>query len=149
MKKNTFTFLGSLSVSLLFVSALFAGPVNKTFIGAKAIEGYDPVAYFRQKRPIRGSKEHIYKWKGANWYFSSASNLGLFKKKPKKYAPQYGGYCAYAVSQGHTAGIDPRAWDIHKGKLYLNYDKDIQKKWRKKKAAYIKKANGNWPKLSK
>ncbi len=132
-----------------FAVGLIAGPVNKTWVGSKAIDGYDPVAYFKQKKPVRGNKQHVYKWRGANWHFSSAANLGLFKKNPQKYAPQYGGFCAYAVSKGHTADIDPNAWDIHKGKLYLNYDKDVQKKWRKNKDGYIIKANKNWPKLSK
>ena len=149
MKKNTFTCLLVFCGALALAWGLLAAPVNKTFIGSKAIEGYDPVAYFKQKRPVRGNKQYSYLWKGANWYFSSTANRGLFKKSPKKYAPQYGGYCAYAVSQGHTAGIDPRAWDIHKGRLYLNYDKDVQKKWRAQKASYIKKANQNWPKLAK
>ena len=81
--------------------------------------------------------------------FSSKANLELFKKNPKKYAPQFGGYCAYAVSKGHTSDISPDAWDIHNNKLYLNYDKDVQKTWRAKKKLYIKRAIKNWPKLSK
>ena len=148
-KQFKFQILSSLLLVYLFTFTLLAGPVNKTFIGSKAIEGYDPVAYFLQKKPVRGSKKFIYKWKGANWYFSKEKHLKLFKKNSKKYAPQYGGYCAYAVSKGYTASIDPKAWDIYKGKLYLNYDLDIQKNWRSKKDAYIKKANKNWPSLSK
>ena len=138
-----------LAVAFLGVSSLWAGPVNKTFIGDKAIEGYDPVAYFTAKRPLRGEKKYSYKWRGANWYFVSAGNRKLFQKNPQKYAPQFGGYCAYAVSQGYTAGIDPNAWDIYKGRLYLNYSKNIQAKWRKDKLGYIGKAKKNWPKLSK
>lgn len=149
MKRNILTFFSLSFYGFFCVAGLLAAPVNKTFIGEKAIEAYDPLAYFKQKKPVRGNKQYVHRWKGANWYFSSAANRDLFKKNPKKYAPQYGGYCAYAVSQGYTAGIDPRAWDIYKGRLYLNYSKDIQKKWREQKAAYIKKANQNWPKLAK
>ncbi len=138
-------------ISLLLLSflSLGANPVNKTFFGSKAIEGYDVVAYFLQKRPVQGKKKYSFHWKGANWFFASAKNRDLFKKAPKKYAPQFGGYCAYAVSKGHTAGIDPNAWDIYKGKLYLNYDRDVQAKWRKNKALYIKRADKNWPALEK
>ncbi len=151
-KKNGKLFrlvLGVLFVAFVCGTAVVAGPVNKTFIGAKAIEGYDAVAYFKEKRPVRGKKKFSFSWKGANWYFASVANRDLFKKNPKKYAPQFGGYCAYAVAKGHTAGIDPNAWHIYKGKLYLNYDKDIQKKWLKKKRHYIQKAVKNWPALSK
>ena len=134
---------------LLLPTCLLAAPVNKTFIGDKAIQGYDPVAYFTQKKPLRGEEKYSYKWRGANWYFVSKANRNLFKKNPTKYSPQYGGYCAYAVSKGYTADIDPQAWDIYKDKLYLNYDKDVQKEWRKDRNGYIKKANKNWPKLKK
>ncbi len=136
-------------ITFLFVGSLVAAPVNTTWIGTKAIKGYDTVAYFKVGKSVRGNKKISYKWKGANWYFSSKANLELFKKNPKKYAPQFGGYCAYAVSKGHTSDISPDAWDIHNNKLYLNYDKDVQKTWRAKKKLYIKRAIKNWPKLSK
>ena len=84
---------------------------------------------------------------GATWYFSTQTHKDLFEGDPEKYAPQYGGYCAYAVSQGITADIDPQAWKIVDGKLYLNLDKGIQEIWEKDMAGYITKANTNWPKL--
>ena len=111
----------------------------------KAIRGYDPVAYFKQGKPVTGDKKHTHQYKGATWYFSSAENRDLFASAPGSYAPQYGGYCAYAVSQGSTASITPQAWDIVNGKLYLNYSKSIQRKWKKKQASYIRSADQKWP----
>lgn len=127
--------------------ALAVSPVNKSFFGNVAIEGYDPVAYFTDGKPVEGKSDFSYDWQGASWHFASAEHRDLFAKEPEKYAPQYGGYCAYAVSQGSTAGIDPEAWTVHEGKLYLNYDKKIQAKWTADMASYIEKADANWPKM--
>jgi hypothetical protein len=85
----------------------------------------------------------------ATWLFSSAENRDRFAADPQKYAPQYGGYCSYAVSQGHTASIDPEAWRVVDGKLYLNYSKGVQKKWEMDTTGYIQKADQNWPGLHK
>ncbi len=132
-----------------FAAAAWAGsPVNKSYFGGVAIEGYDAVAYFEENRPVEGKKEFSYDWKGATWRFASAARRDLFAAAPEKYAPQYGGYCAWAVSQGYTAGIDPEAWKIHEGKLYLNYDREVQAKWSKDIPGNIARANENWPGLS-
>lgn len=114
-----------------------------------AIKGYDPVAYFTEKAPVKGKAEFSFSYQDATWHFSSAANLAAFKSDPAKYAPQYGGYCAYAVAKGSTAKIDPKAWKIVDGKLYLNYSSSIQKKWEKDVPGYIKKADANWPKVLK
>lgn len=116
---------------------------------AGAIRGYDPVAYFTSGEPTKGSDSYTYEWKGATWYFASQENLDTFKAEPEKYAPQFGGFCAYAVGNGYTYEADPNAWKIVEGKLYLNYSKGIQKKWEAKRDYYIKEANTNWPKLIK
>lgn len=121
-------------------------PVNTTLFGV-AIKGYDPVAYFTAAKPVAGDKAFATEWQGATWRFASAENLALFKAEPAKYAPQFGGYCAWAVSQGYTAGIDPDAWKIVDGKLYLNYSLDVQKKWEKDVPGFIAAGNTNWPKL--
>ncbi len=121
-------------------------PVFKTFLGT-AINGYDPVAYFTEGKPVEGSSDHAYDWNGAEWHFASAQNLETFKAEPEKYAPQYGGYCAYAVSYGSTAKTEPDAWKIVDGKLYLNYDKSVQSRWEKDVPGYIAKADQNWPKV--
>jgi len=120
------------------------GVVNASWTGT-AIEGYDPVAYFTDGKPVEGDSDYSYEWMDATWYFASAENRDLFAADPEKYAPQYGGYCAYAVSQGGTATIDPEAWRIEDGKLYLNLNKDIQATWMKDIPGYIEKANANWP----
>ena len=109
-----------------------------------AIRGTDPVAYFKESKAVQGSSEFEYEWMGVKWQFSSAENRDLFASNPEEYAPQYGGYCAWAVSQGYTASIDPQAWKIVDGKLYLNYSQDVQKRWSKDIPGNIAKADANW-----
>ncbi|MEM1161986.1 MAG: YHS domain-containing (seleno)protein [Pseudomonadota bacterium] len=121
-------------------------PVYQSFFGT-AIDGTDPVAYFTEGRPVEGSSDHVHEWNGAKWRFSSAENLALFAADPEKYAPQYGGYCAWAVAQGYTASTDPNAWKIVDGKLYLNYNKSVQTKWEGDIPGHIASADGNWPKI--
>jgi YHS domain-containing protein len=121
-------------------------PVNHDRAGV-AIEGYDPVAYFEQGEPVEGSADHALEWQGATWRFASAAHRDRFAAEPEKYAPQYGGYCAYAVAKGTTAGIDPEDWTVVDGKLYLNYSKKVQKQWQKDIPGHIAKADENWPKL--
>jgi YHS domain-containing protein len=120
-------------------------PVNATFFGKTAIHGYDSVAYQTEGKPVPGKADFEFEWMGAKWRFATAEHRDAFKSAPEKYAPQYGGYCAYAVSQGRLADIDPKAWSIVSGKLYLNYDQDIQKKWQADVPGYIAKADKNWP----
>jgi len=112
-----------------------------------AIHGYDPVSYFKESKPVKGDKKYSLTWNSATWYFSSQENLDAFKANPGIYAPQYGGYCAYGMADGHKAPTDPQAWSIVNNKLYLNYSKDVQKEWKKKQPEYIKTADQNWPKL--
>lgn len=121
-------------------------PVNTTFTGV-AIKGYDPVAYFTESKPIKGSSDHAFDWNGAEWRFASAANRDLFKADPVKYAPQFGGYCAWAVSRGYTAGIDPEAWKVVNGRLYLNYSAKVQAQWAEDIPGNIAKAEENWPKI--
>src|SRR5262245_28023930 len=99
-------------------------PINKNLVGT-ALKGYDAVAYFKESKPVKGKSEYRHDWMGAKWYFASAANRDEFAKDPEKYAPQFGGYCAWAVGHGYTANIDPEAWKIMDGKLYLNYSKDV------------------------
>ena len=125
-----------------------SAPVNQSSDGV-AIEGYDPVAFFTDSKPVMGSSEYTYQWHGAVWHFASAQHRDAFAKSPESYAPQYGGYCAYGVSQGHTAPVDPAAWKIINGKLYLNYNKEVQKLFLNDPSSEIEKADQNWPKLHK
>lgn len=114
-----------------------------------AIRGYDPVAYFKVSKPVKGSSSFTTKWNGSTWRFSSQANLDAFKASPAKYAPAYGGYCAWAMSQGRVATTIPQAWDIKGGRLYLNYDLNIRKRWRTNIPKHIKLANAKWPRVSK
>ena len=109
----------------------------------------DAVAYFQQGKAIPGNANFTYKWQDVNWRFSTAENRNLFIKNPEKYAPQYGGFCAWAVSRGYTAPIDPNAWKIVPGKLYLNANLDTQKRWEKDIPGNIQKADQNWPGIAK
>lgn len=115
--------------------------------GGKAINGYDPVAYFTMSKPVKGSASHTLKWNDAEWQFSSAENLAIFSANPEKYAPKYGGYCAYAVSRGYTAPTDPDAWSVVDGALYLNYSKGVRSRWDSDQAANIISGDKNWPGL--
>jgi YHS domain-containing protein len=117
------------------------------FLSGVAVGGYDPVAYFGQGRAVEGSSKFEFEYKGASWRFANRKNLDQFRADPEAYAPQYGGYCAWAVSQGYTAKGDPQYWRIVKGKLYLNYDASVQKRWEKDIPGFIRKANTNWPKV--
>lgn len=112
-----------------------------------AIRGTDPVAYFIQGGPVAGSSEFTHTWNNATWQFASAENRDLFAANPEQYAPQYGGFCAWAVSQGYTASIDPNAWRIVDGKLYLNYSRGVQRRWERDIPGNINKADTNWPEV--
>ena len=109
-----------------------------------AIHGYDPIAYFTEGRPIKGKSEFEYAWQDARWHFSSAGNRDLFKANPVRYSPQYGGYCALGISAGEYADIDPEAWSIVDGKLYLNKTMEYTATWNKSPDAYVKTAHYNW-----
>lgn len=115
------------------------------FLSSNAVGGYDTVAFFTEGKPVEGKKEFSLEWKGATWRFASAENKALFEAAPEKYAPQYGGYCAWAASQGYTAPGRPKFWTIVDGKLYLNFDKGVQDDWLKDVPGFIAKADANWP----
>jgi YHS domain-containing protein len=114
-------------------------------LSGTAVSSYDPVAYFDQGRPVKGSSSHSTEWKGVTWRFSSALNLAAFKADPERYAPRYGGYCAWAVSQGYTAKGDPRHWTVHDGRLYLNYSADVRETWSRDIQGNVAKGDANWP----
>ncbi|MDH5559127.1 MAG: YHS domain-containing protein [Alphaproteobacteria bacterium] len=122
-------------------------PVSTGILSNLAVSGHDPVAYFTQGKPVEGNSDHEYEWNGATWRFSSAENLNAFKSDPQAFAPQYGGYCAWAVSQGYTAPSDPQAWRIVDDKLYLNYSKKVQQNWVRDIPGNIAEADKNWPKV--
>ncbi len=139
-------------IPLLLAVALFGGaaaraaekPINATRAGL-AVEGHDVVAYFTEGGTVKGSAEFTHEWRGAKWRFASAAHRDRFAAAPENHAPQFGGYCAWAVSQGYTARIDPAAWKIVDGKLYLNYSLKVKATWEKDIPGNIRKAEANWP----
>ena len=145
------------SVAVSFVIALAAvtlsqvtpaaavPPIYTGIVKGAAVGGYDPVAYFTDGKPVKGSENFPAKYEGTTWRFVSAANRDAFLADPPQYAPQYGGYCAWAVSKGYTAKGDPQAWTIHDGKLYLNYDKRVRATWAKNIPDNVKKGDANWP----
>ena len=109
-----------------------------------AIKGFDTVAYFAAGTAAKGDPKYEFAWNGAKWLFSDAENLERFRQDPEAYAPQFGGYCSFAVSKGYTADGDPEAWKLVDGKLYLNYSREVKTLWEKDEAANISKGHENW-----
>lgn len=133
---------------LLLITAALSAQNKKDAVFADkngAIRGYDPVAYFTENKPVKGNKSISYEWQNAVWHFSTTAHRDSFALHPEQFAPQYGGWCAYGWAQGYPAKTEPEAWRIVDGKLYLNYDLSIQKKWDKKQKQYISEADKNWP----
>lgn len=141
------SFMALITVVLFTNVAYAIDPINKTWFRGLAIHGYDPVAYFTEEKAVEGSDEFEYEWRDATWRFSSAENRDKFISMPERFAPQYGGYCAYALAQGLTVDIDPEAWTIVDDKLYLNVNKSIQRTWQQDLHRYIAQADANWPRV--
>jgi YHS domain-containing protein len=135
-------------VSLMLVFSSLAQISKISTSNGLAIKGYDPVAYFLQQKAIEGADAFSFDWNGAKWKFISQANVDSFKLAPEKYAPQYGGYCAYGCSEGHKSPTDPNAWTIIDNKLYLNYSLKVKEWWIKDTTSRIKSANEYWEKQS-
>lgn len=136
------------AAALVFSLSAFADPpVHTGLFSSRAVSGYDTVAYFTEGRPVKGDRRFSTEYLGATWLFSSAENLAAFEADPARYAPRYGGYCAWAVSQGYTASGDPEHWAIVDDRLYLNYDGKVQATWNTDRAGFIELADENWPGL--
>ncbi len=140
--------LGFIGVLALAVSA-FAG--TKTLVNADkdgvGIKGYDPVAYFTQNQPVKGNPQFQSTHNGVKYYFASQANKSAFDANPGKYEPQFGGFCAYAASRGHTAKIEPDAFQIVDGRLLLQYDKSVRDTFNKDTRGNLRKADENWPQI--
>jgi YHS domain-containing protein len=119
---------------------IYTAPFSNVGIG-----GYDAVAYFTDGRPVRGAAQFKTTHQGVEYRFASAEHLAAFTAAPARYLPQYGGYCAWAISQNYTASGNPNNWRIVEGKLYLNYNTEIQRRWEGDIPGFIRAANGNWP----
>lgn len=143
-------FLKSSLVFLLFsysATLLAVDPIQTSFLSDTAVGGYDTVAYFEENAAIKGKKEFEHEWMDANWRFSSAENLALFIAAPHTYAPQFGGYCSYAVGLGSTAPGDPQQFSIVENKLYLNYSNKTKVLWEDDRDQFISTGQANWPGL--
>jgi YHS domain-containing protein len=135
-------FMGSTSV---FAS----DDIYTGYFSSKAVSGYDVIAFFEQHKPVEGDSKYQMEYKGADWYFSSQKNLDKFKSDPEKYAPQYGGYCAWAMASDKKAPGNPPFWTVHNDKLYLNYDQEVQDTWLADRDAFISKADIIWATMNK
>ncbi|NRF37661.1 YHS domain-containing (seleno)protein [Pedobacter foliorum] len=113
----------------------------------KAIKGYDPVAFFKISKPVKGNDSLSYTWKEAKWLFANKENREDFMADPERFAPQYGGYCAYGTAKGHKAPTQAETWTIVGDKLYFNYNNKVKGLWAKDQEAFIKKADENWPEI--
>lgn len=143
MKKNLF-----IAVTLLFIQiASFSQKASIFSVDGKAIRGYDVVAFFANHQPVIGNDSINYQWNDANWLFASKENKALFIKNPEKYAPQYGGYCAYGTAGNHKAPTQIDTWTILNDKLYFNYNTKVKEYWNKKQDSLIERANFYWPTL--
>lgn len=136
--------IAGLASSLFATQALRAEDFVNVDKSGVAIGGYDPVAYF-DGAPMKGDARYAGEWQGATWYFASPANRDTFLAEPEKYAPQYGGWCAYGAAKGYAAEVDPAdAWTIYKGKLYLNWDAAVKRDWSKDIPGYLAQSEANW-----
>ncbi|MBY5836236.1 YHS domain-containing protein [Rhizobium leguminosarum] len=133
------------ALTLSFASVGYSAEIFTT--NGVAINGYDPVAYFTDHKPVKGSNKYAATYQGATFHFASAAHRDAFTANPGHFAPQYGGYCAFGTAQGHKASTEPQAFTVVDKKLYLNYNDSVLKTWRQDVSGYIKKANANWGKV--
>lgn len=149
---RTFLFLAlfvGVTVALAACSQAGTAVGINTAADGLAVRGYDTVAYFVAENAVKGEARYQYVWNGAKWLFSSEENMKMFQASPETYAPQFGGYCSYAVSEGYTADADPEAWKVVDGKLYLNYNKKVREKWEENEAERIESGKTNWQEFKK
>lgn len=139
--------IGLLLISLISSTAILAQQSEIFTINGKAIRGYDVVAFFTASKPVKGEEQYSHVWKNTTWLFSSLENQELFKSNPEKYAPQYGGYCAFGMSGGYKAPTIIETWKIIDQKLYFNYSLKVQDMWNKDISGHIIKADNNWQKI--
>ena len=153
-RRNLLLGLGGLAVvgiaSAWAASSVLAetGPVFEGRTDGVAINGYDAVAYFEERKPVEGSPDITLEHGGVTWRFSSAKNRAAFAADPERFRPAYGGFCAFAMAKGQKVKTEPEAWSIVDGRLYLNYDLNVRSMWDQRQAEFIKAADGHWPKIA-
>ena len=134
--------------ALLLLNGFGGIAVGQSPVADVAIKGYDPVAYFQVGKALKGNESFTVQWHNLTWYFQTRDNMNLFKSSPEKYAPQYDGYCAWAMTEARKAITDPEVWKMVNGKLYLNCSMAAYEKWSRDIPGNIKKADANWLKLN-
>ena len=139
-------YLSAALVALSMLTPAWAGDFFER--DGVALRGHDPVAYFSDNKPVKGLAEHRAEHRGSTFYFASKANRDTFVADPTRYAPQYGGFCAFGMSNGYKAATDPAAFKVVNGKLYLNYNRDVQTMWSADIPGFIVKADGHWPTAS-
>jgi hypothetical protein len=142
-------YLRILLLALIVMFTLQAGAQKPAIFSTSegAVNGYDVVAYFKQQAPVKGADSLSFAWHDADWKFSTRANLDSFRNDPTRYAPKYGGYCAFGVSGNYKAPTSADAWTIINNELYLNYNKTVQASWKKEMDQRIRDADKNWPGL--
>jgi len=145
-KKTVVLVLFALVATILATQLVVTGEAKLVNTGEDsiAIKGYDPVAYFTNGRPVKGKSEFTYSWNGARWQFADGAHRDMFAANPERYAPQFGGFCSMALAHGQIADVNPEAWTIVDGKLYLNFSESVRRKFRQNIHDNIKKAEANW-----
>ena len=150
------TLLRHMLIALLTIVPLASVPAQAnelkspeiwTDMHGHALKGYDAVAYHLERRPVKGDPAYAVKWKKATWLFANAKNRDAFLANPTKWAPQYGGYCAWGIAEDRTVGINPKIFRIFEGKLYLNLNMKVHREWLEKRHAFISRANEKWPNI--
>jgi len=142
--------LKSIAAILLLATSAFAGNlVNVSGASKAAVSGYDTVAFFTDSKPVNGSPFISAEYQGATYFFANEEHKALFTANPEKYAPQCGGFCAYGVGLGKLFPVDINTWQVRDGKLYLNLNSDILKKFNSDFEGNVAKADKNWPELVK
>jgi YHS domain-containing protein len=139
--------LRSLALFLLSGTLFAADLVNVSGASRVAIDGFDPVAFFTDSRPVNGSPEFQTTYQGATYFFASAEHKKQFERNPHRYAPQYGGFCAYGAALDALFPVDINTWQVRNDKLYLNLNPEILKKFNSDFDGNIAKADKNWPGL--
>lgn len=148
LHKVAYRILPNILCAFLSMTGFGSVAAGMTHMDNSAIKRYDAVSYFTTGKPMKGSASFIYSWHGITWYFSTKENRDLFSASPNKFAPQYDGYCAWAMSEGRRAHTDPEVWQIVNGKLYLNCSRSAHEKWSRDIPGNIRKADANWRKHS-
>ncbi len=146
-QRLTLALLAVLAFSFVLAGPVLGDPPIEKNKAGLALDGWDTVSYFDGK-PVPGKAEFTKNWNGATWRFATAAHRDAFAADPEKYAPQYGGHCAYGLAKGHLVTADPKIWKVVNGKLYVNYDKGVQKSWEKDEAKFIADADKGWKELA-